>query len=103
VTNEEVTSEELGGASTHSAKSGVTHLTAANDMDCIAQVKKLLSYIPQNCEDVVPKLPYTVGDETREALDNIVPDSANQPYDIRLVIEGICDTDTFFEVHKEFA
>src|SRR5689334_20108621 len=53
VTHENVTSEELGGASTHSAKSGVTHLTASNDMDCIAQVKKLLSYIPQNCEDVV--------------------------------------------------
>src|SRR3954471_7361662 len=66
VTNEEVTSEELGGASTHSLKSGVTHLTAANDMDCIAQVKKLLSYIPQNCEDVVPKFPYTLDDETRE-------------------------------------
>lgn len=103
VTNEEVTSEELGGASTHSVKSGVTHLTAANDMDCIAIVKKLLSYIPQNCEDVVPKLPYTMCDETREALDNIVPGSANQPYDMRLVIEAICDTGTFFEVHKEFA
>jgi len=103
VTNEEVTSEELGGASTHSVKSGVTHLTAANDMDCIAQIKELLSYIPQNCEDVVPKLPYTFGDETREELNNIVPDSSNLPYDMRLVIKGICDTDTFFEMHKEFA
>ena len=61
VTNEEVSSEELGGASTHSTKSGVTHFTAANDMDCIAQIKKLLSYMPQNCEDVVPKFPYTPG------------------------------------------
>jgi propionyl-CoA carboxylase beta chain len=103
VTNEEVTSEELGGASTHSAKSGVSHLTAANDVDCIMQVKKLLSYIPQNCEDIVPKLSYAIGDETREELDGVVPDSANQPYDMRLVIEGICDTDTFFEIHKEFA
>jgi len=103
VTNEEVTSEELGGASTHSAKSGVTHLTAVNDVDCIAQLKKLLSYMPQNCEDVVPKLPYTLGDETRTELDDIVPPSAKQPYDMRLVIEGICDTDAFFEVHKEFA
>src|SRR6188768_396457 len=60
VTNEEVSSEELGGASTHSTKSGVTHLTAANDMECIEQVKKLLSYMPQNCEDVVPKLPFTL-------------------------------------------
>jgi len=103
VTNEEVTSEELGGASTHSVKSGVTHLTAANDMDCIAQLKKLLSYMPQNCEDVVPKLPYALGDETREVLNDIVPESANHPYDIRLVIEGIFDIDSFFEVHKEFA
>src|ERR1051325_1038016 len=55
VTHEEVTSEELGGASAHSTKSGVTHLTAANDMECIAEIKKLLSYIPQNCEDTTPK------------------------------------------------
>ena len=103
VTNEEVTSEELGGASTHSTKSGVTHLTAPNDMDCIEQVKKLLSYMPQNCEDVVAKLPYTLGDETREVLENIIPESANQPYDIRSVIAGICDTESFFEIHKDFA
>ncbi len=103
VTNEEVTSEELGGASTHSTKSGVTHLVAANDMDCINQVKTLLSYMPQNCEDVVPKLSYSIGDETREVLDTIVPESSNQPYDIRDVIEGICDTDSFFEVQKDFA
>lgn len=103
VTNEEVSSEELGGASTHSTKSGVTHLTAANDMECIAHVKKLLSYMPQNCEDVGMKIPYTLGDETREVLENIVPASASQPYDIRSVVEGICDTDSFFEIHKEYA
>lgn len=103
VTNEEVSSEELGGASTHSTKSGVTHFTAVNDMDCIAQVKKLLSYMPQNCEDVLPKLPFELSDETREVLETIVPESANQPYDIRLVIDGICDEDSFFEVHKDYA
>ncbi|MBP9097344.1 MAG: acyl-CoA carboxylase subunit beta [Ferruginibacter sp.] len=103
VTNEEVTSEELGGASTHSIKSGVTHLTAPNDMECIEHVKKLLSYMPQNCEDVVPKLPYTPVDETREVLESIVPESANQPYDMRNVINGICDTDSFFEIHRDFA
>src|SRR4051812_21789271 len=81
VTNESVSSEELGGASTHSVKSGVTHLTALNDMDCIEQVKKLLAYIPQNCEDVVMKNPYIVEDETREILESIVPASANHPYD----------------------
>ena len=103
VTNEEVTSEELGGASTHSTKSGVTHLTAVNDMDCITQVKRLLSYMPQNCEDVVLKLPYTLVDETREVLESIIPESTNQPYDIRSVINGICDSDTFFEIQKDFA
>ncbi len=103
VTNEEVSSEELGGASTHATKSGVTHLTAVNDMDCIAQVKKLLSYMPQNCEDVLPKLPYILGEEVREVLETIVPESANQPYDMRSVIDGICDEDSFFEIHKDYA
>jgi propionyl-CoA carboxylase beta chain len=103
VTNEEVSSEELGGASTHSTKSGVTHFTAANDMECILQLKKLLSYIPQNCEDVVPKLDYTAVDETRVQLETIIPESTNQPYDMRAVISGICDTDSFFEVHTNYA
>lgn len=103
VTNEEVSFEALGGASTHSTKSGVTHLTASNDKDCIEQVKKLLSYMPQNCEDVLPKLPYTLGDETRVELDHIVPESPNQPYDIRAVIEGIADKESFFEIHKDYA
>src|SRR5436190_2487914 len=103
VTNEEVSSEELGGASTHSTKSGVTHLTAANDMICIEHVKKLLSYMTQNCEDIVPALSYTFTDETRESLEKIIPESTNQPYDMRLVVEGICDGDSFFEIHKDYA
>src|SRR5215217_8126307 len=103
VTHEEVSSEELGGASTHAVKSGVTHLTAINDMDCIGHLKKLLSYIPQNCEDVVLKIPYTLGDETRDVLETIIPQNPNQPYDIRAVITGICDTDSFFEIHKAYA
>jgi len=103
VTNEEVTSEELGGASTHSTKSGVTHLTAQNDIDCIEQVKKMLSYMPQNCEDRAPKIDYEIGDEIREELESIVPESANQPYDMREVIEGIADEESFFEIHKDYA
>src|SRR3569832_1394370 len=58
VTHEEVTSEELGGASTHSTKSGVTHFTSANEVEGIALLKKLLSYIPQNCEDLAPPVAY---------------------------------------------
>jgi len=103
VTNEEVSSEELGGASAHSTKSGVTHLTASNDIDCIAQIKQLLSYMPQSCEDKPAKLPYELGDEVREVLETIVPESANQPYDMREVIEGITDEDSFYEIHKDFA
>ncbi|RYF88887.1 MAG: acyl-CoA carboxylase subunit beta, partial [Chitinophagaceae bacterium] len=103
VTNEAVSSEELGGASSHSTKSGVTHLTAANDMECIMQVKKLLSYMPQNCEDITPKLPYTFTDETREVLETIIPANTNQPYDMRHVVAGICDEDSFFEIHKDYA
>jgi len=103
VTNEEVSSEALGGASTHSTKSGVTHLTAANDMECILQIKKLLSYMPQNCEDTAPRLAYALGDETRLSLQNIIPENANKPYDMRLVIEGITDTESFFEIHPQYA
>jgi propionyl-CoA carboxylase beta chain len=103
VTNEEVSPEALGGASTHSTKSGVTHLTAANDMDCLEQVKRLLSYMPQNCEDVAPKYPYVPADETREELETIIPESTNQPYDMRAVIGVICDVDSFFEMHRDYA
>ncbi len=103
VTNEEVTSEELGGASTHSTKSGVTHLTAANDLDCINQLKQLLSYLPQNCEEKPAKLDYEIGDEYRDELESIVPESANQPYDIKEVIAGITDKESFYEIHKNYA
>ncbi|MEM9258689.1 MAG: acyl-CoA carboxylase subunit beta [Bacteroidota bacterium] len=103
VTNEEVTSEELGGASTHSSKSGVTHLTATNDLDCIRKVKHLLSYLPQNCEEKPGALPYELGEEVREALESIVPESANQPYDMRDVIKGIIDDNSFCEVHENYA
>ena len=103
VTNEEVSSEELGGASTHSTKSGVTHLTAENDLDCILQVKQLLSYMPQNCEELTKKIPYTAGEEYREALDNILPDMSTKPYDMKAVINGIIDEDSFFEIHAHYA
>lgn len=103
VTNEEVSSEDLGGASAHSTKSGVTHLVAANDVDCLDKIKKLLSYIPQNCEDTAPRLPYTVGDEYRDVLNTIIPENANQPYDMREVIGGIVDEGSFFEIQDAYA
>lgn len=103
VTHEEVTSEELGGASAHSAKSGVAHFTSANEVECIQHLKKLLSYIPQNCEEDSPVIPYVPSAESRPALGNIVPENPNQPYDMREVINEVVDTDTFFEVHKNYA
>jgi propionyl-CoA carboxylase beta chain len=103
VTNEEVTAEELGGASAHSTKSGVTHLTAANDIDCIAKIKRLLSYMPQNCEEKPDKLPYELGDELREQLRDMVPENTNQPYDMRDVVKGIVDERSFLEVHEHYA
>lgn len=104
VTHEEVTSEELGGARTHASKSGVTHFTAKNEVECILNIRKLLSYMPQNCEDDAPIHPYeTEGSELREKLTDIIPENPNQPYDMREVIEEIVDTESFMEVHKDFA
>lgn len=104
VTQETVTAEELGGASTHSTKSGVTHFSCANELDCINHIKQLLSYIPQNCEDDAPRYEYELKeDETREVLDKIIPENPNHPYDMREVIDGIVDESSFFEVHKNYA
>jgi propionyl-CoA carboxylase beta chain len=103
VTHEEVTSEELGGASTHATKSGVTHFSCANGVECLNQIRTLLSYMPQNCEDDAPALPYTPAKESRPALDSIIPENPNQPYDIKEVIEQVADENSFFEVHKQYA
>ncbi len=103
VTHEEVSSEDLGGASVHSTKSGVAHFTAANEIDCISQLKKLISYIPDNCEEKAIDLSYELTDENRLKLAEIIPENANQPYDIRDVITEVIDEDSFYEVHKNYA
>ena len=108
VTNEDVSSEDLGGASTHASKSGVTHLTAANDVDAIAKIRQLLAFLPQNCDEKAPSLPFQTGDEFRDELAAIIPENANQPYDMREVIAGIMDRDAsgeagFFEIHPQYA
>jgi propionyl-CoA carboxylase beta chain len=103
VTHENVTAEELGGALTHSTKSGVTHFACANELECINYIKTLLSYIPQNCEEEVPIQSYVPRDEKRPDLNNIIPVNPNQPYDMREVINGVVDEGSFFEVHKNFA
>jgi len=103
VTHEEVTSEELGGANTHATKSGVTHFACTNEIEAINHVKKLLSFMPQNCEELAEQLPYEPGDESRLMLNTFMPQNASQPYDIRDIIAEVADEESFFEVHKSFA
>jgi len=103
VTHETVTSEELGGAHTHASKSGVTHFACAHEVECIENIKKLVSYIPQNCEEDAPVYDYELTDETRKKLNDIIPANPNQPYDIKEVIEELADAGSFMEVHKDYA
>jgi len=103
VTNEEVTSEELGGARTHATKSGVAHLTSANDIQCLEDLKKLLSYIPQNNKETTKKIPYKLGEELRPNLIDLIPEDVHKPYDMHTVINGIIDEDSFFEIQKDYA
>lgn len=103
VTHEEVSSEELGGASVHSTKSGVAHFSCENEVQALDYLKRLLSYMPQNCEEKPRSVNYEAGNESRKQLNTIIPENPNQPYDIREVIEGVCDGDSFLEVHKNFA
>ncbi len=103
VTHEEVSSEELGGASAHSVKSGVTHFSCTNEIECINTIKKLISYIPENCEDETPLLNYIPGNESRPSLNDIIPSNPNTPYEMREVINEVIDVGSFLEVHKNFA
>ena len=104
VTHEDVTHEELGGASVHSEKSGVCHVAAESEADTLYLIRKLMGYLPQNNMEDPPFLP--MGDDPLrmdEALDSIVPDDANKPYDIKDVIRMIVDGGQFFEIHENYA
>ncbi|WP_418604345.1 acyl-CoA carboxylase subunit beta [Hwangdonia sp.] len=103
VTNEEVTSEELGGAYTHASKSGVAHKISANDIECLEDIKNLLGYLPQNNTETPNRMAFELHDEIRDVLSDIVPDNPNKPYDMHAVIAGIIDTDSFYEIHKDYA
>ena len=104
VTHEEVSFEELGGAHTHAAKSGVAHFAADTEADAIYYVQQLLSYMPQNNLEDPPYLP-TTDDPFRQdpELDSLVPDHPNKPYDMREVIHRVMDDGRFLEVHEHFA
>ncbi len=103
VTHEEVSSEDLGGAVTHASKSGVAHFTAGNELDAIRQLRQLIGYIPSNCEEEPPVVPYEAADGSRPLLDNIIPENPNKPYDIREVLNAVIDPDSSMEVHAEYA
>ncbi len=104
VTHEEVSSEDLGGASAHSTKSGVAHRAAENDADCLLQIRRLMSYLPQNCEEKTPRRTEEAPDAAKAAaLETIVPDNPNKPYDMKDVIEGIMDAGSFMEIHPDYA
>jgi propionyl-CoA carboxylase beta chain len=104
VTQEEVTFEELGGAKTHSTKSGVAHLMARDDRDCLQLVRKLLSYLPQNNTEDAPRV--ESGDDPNRMdprLAQIVPPEPNKPYDMKEVVRLVVDRGEFFEIHPHFA
>ncbi len=104
VTHEEVTKEELGGALTHSSKSGVSHFTAEDDAHALGLIRRLLSFLPQNNHEDPPRRPTDDPPDRREvALNGIVPDNPNKPYDIKQVIRLIVDDGDFFEVHEHWA
>lgn len=104
VTHEEVTKEQLGGAMTHNAVSGVAHFAADDDEACLSMIRELLSYIPSNNLDDPPIVP-TADDPARadEALNTIVPEEPNLPYDIKELIRLVVDDGNFFEVQQYFA
>ncbi len=104
VTHEEVTKEKLGGAMTHNSMSGVAHFASASDTECLAQIRRLLSYLPPNNAEQPPSRT-TADPLDREIpeLDGFVPTDPNKPYDIKRVIRWAADDGEFFEVHEHFA
>lgn len=104
VTGEDVTMEALGGANAHASKSGVTHFVYPSGKDALEAVRYLLSFLPRNNMEMPPFFtPTDMADRLDDSLDSIIPDSANQPYDMTTVIETILDEEEFFEVHEQWA
>lgn len=103
VTHEDVTFEELGGADTHATKSGVVHFVYDSEVDCLKDIRKLLEYIPQNCDEEPPQLAYDEPENDIPELLNIIPENPNQPYDMKEIIKLVLDYNEFFEVQKDFA
>jgi propionyl-CoA carboxylase beta chain len=104
VTHEEVTKEQLGGAMTHNATSGVAHFAVPDDRECLRLIRELLSYLPSNNLDGAPlRATADPADREEAALDTIVPESPNQPYDMLDVIHALVDDGAFLEAHRHYA
>jgi len=104
VTGEDVTQEQLGGASIHATKSGVAHFVAENEEEGIMLIRKLLSYLPQNNLEEAPlKLTADPINRIEERLNEIIPDNPNKPYDVKEIIHLLVDDKEFLEVHRDYA
>jgi len=104
VTHEEVTKEELGGARTHNETSGVAHFSVLDDRECLQLIRELLGYLPGNNLDDAPRREtMDPVDREDEALDRLVPESPNQPYDMHDLVQAIVDEGAFLEVHRLYA
>jgi propionyl-CoA carboxylase beta chain len=104
VTHEEVSMNDLGGAVTHNSTSGVAHFAAADDRECLAMIRELLTFLPSNNMEEPPvRATSDPWDREDERLNGAVPVDPNQPYDMRDVIKGVVDERYFLEVHKHFA
>ncbi len=104
VTNEEVTAEELGGASIHTAKSSIADGAYENDIEALLQIRRLLDFLPSNNESGVPTWPaHDKPDRVEKSLDTLVPDNPNKPYDIKELITKVVDEGDFFEIQEAFA
>ncbi len=104
VTGEEVSFEELGGATTHTDKSGVAHFAENSEEEALDDIRRLLSYLPQNNVEDPPRFePWDDPERRDEELKSVVPDQPRKPYDIERVIEGVVDEDSFFEVQEGYA
>ncbi len=104
VTHEDVTMEQLGGAETHGGTSGVSHFTCGSELECLEQIRTLLSYLPSNNVDAPPRGAGTdPRDRREESLLDLVPDSANKPYDMHEVLKRVIDDGEFLEVQPDYA
>jgi propionyl-CoA carboxylase beta chain len=104
VTREEVTKEKLGGADTHNAVSGVAHFKGIDDKDVLEQIRKLLTYLPQNNRERPTRVePGDDPDRASEGIDEIIPDDPRKPYDMSAIIHNVVDRGSFFEVQKFWA